>query len=139
MIYLGLDLGSKTLGLAISDRTSTIATSLDVIRYETKEELFSKLEDVVISKNVDVFVLGNPLNLDGSLSKRSEETLEFKNELESKFNKEVIMQDERLSTVEAERMLISNDTKRKNRKKVIDKIAATIILQGYLDRKNNER
>jgi len=139
MIYLGLDLGSKTLGLAISDRTSTIATSLDVIRYETKEELFSKLEDVVISKNVDVFVLGNPLNLDGSLSKRSEETLEFKSELEKKFNKEVIMQDERLSTVEAERMLISNDTKRKNRKKVIDKIAATIILQGYLDRKNNER
>ncbi len=139
MIYLGLDLGSKTLGLAISDRTSTIATSLDVIRYETKEELFSKLEDVVINKNVDIFVLGNPLNLDGSLSKRSEETLEFKSELESKFNKEVIMQDERLSTVEAERMLISNDTKRKNRKKVIDKIAATIILQGYLDRKNNER
>ncbi len=139
MIYLGLDLGSKTLGLAISDRTSTIATSLDVIRYETKEELFSKLEDVVINKNVDIFVLGNPLNLDGSLSKRSEETLEFKSELESRFNKEVIMQDERLSTVEAERMLISNDTKRKNRKKVIDKIAATIILQGYLDRKNNER
>ena len=139
MIYLGLDLGSKTLGLAISDRTSTIATSLDVIRYETKEELFNKLEDVVISKNVDIFVLGNPLNLDGSLSKRCEETLEFKSELESKFNKEVIMQDERLSTVEAERMLISNDTKRKNRKKVIDKIAATIILQGYLDRKNNER
>ena len=91
MIYLGLDLGSKTLGLAISDRTSTIATSLDVIRYETKEELFSKLEDVVISKNVDVFVLGNPLNLDGSLSKRSEETLEFKSELESRFNKEVII------------------------------------------------
>ena len=84
-------------------------------------------------------MLGNPLNLDGSLSKRSEETLEFKSELESRFNKEVIMQDERLSTVEAERMLISNDTKRKNRKKVIDKIAATIILQGYLDRKNNER
>ncbi len=139
MIYLGLDLGSKTLGLAISDRTSTIATSLDVIRYETKEELFSKLEDVVINKNVDIFVLGNPLNLDGSLSKRSEETLEFKSELENKFNKSVIMQDERLSTVEAERMLISNDTKRKNRKKVIDKIAATIILQGYLDRKNNER
>ena len=92
-----------------------------------------------INKNVDIFVLGNPLNLDGSLSKRSEETLEFKSELESRFNKEVIMQDERLSTVEAERMLISNDTKRKNRKKVINKIAATIILQGYLDRKNNER
>ena len=139
MIYLGLDLGSKTLGLSISDRTATIATSLDVLRYETQEELFSVLEEVVLTKKVDIFVLGNPLNLDGSLSKRSEETIEFKKELEKRFNKEVILQDERLSTVEAERMLISNDTKRKNRKKVIDKIAATIILQGYLDRKNNER
>lgn len=139
MIYLGLDLGSKTLGLSISDRTATIATSLDVLRYETQEELFSMLEEVVLAKKVDVFVLGNPLNLDGSLSKRSEETIEFKKELEKRFDKEVILQDERLSTVEAERMLISNDTKRKNRKKVIDKIAATIILQGYLDRKNNER
>ena len=139
MIYLGLDLGSKTLGLSISDRTSTIATSLEVIRYETEEELLRKLKDVVINYNVDAFVLGNPKNLDGSLSKRSEITLEFKNKLESIFNKEVIMQDERLSTVEAERMLINNNTKRKNRKKVIDKIAATIILQAYLDRRNNER
>ncbi len=139
MIYLGLDLGSKTLGLSISDRTSTIATSLEVIRYETEEELLRKLKDVVINYNVDAFVLGNPKNLDGSLSKRSEITLEFKDKLESIFNKEVIMQDERLSTVEAERMLINNNTKRKNRKKVIDKIAATIILQAYLDRRNNER
>ncbi len=139
MIYLGLDLGSKTLGLSISDRTSTIATSLEVIRYENEEELMRKLEDVVINFNVDAFVLGNPKNLDGSLSKRSELTLEFRDKLISKFNKEVIMQDERLSTVEAERMLINNNTKRKNRKKVIDKIAATIILQAYLDRRNNER
>ncbi|MBQ6285462.1 MAG: Holliday junction resolvase RuvX [Bacilli bacterium] len=139
MIYLGLDLGSKTLGLSISDRTATIATSLDVIRYETEEELMRKLEDVVINFNVDAFVLGNPKNLDGSLSKRSEITLEFRDKLISKFNKEVIMQDERLSTVEAERMLINNNTKRKNRKKVIDKIAATIILQAYLDRRTNER
>ena len=84
-------------------------------------------------------MLGNPKNLDGSLSKRSEITLEFKKILEDRFKLNVIMQDERLSTVEAERMLISNDTKRKNRKKVIDKIAATIILQSYLDRRNHER
>ena len=139
MIYLGLDLGSKTLGLSISDRTATIATSLDVIRYETEDELMRKLEDVVNNCNVDAFVLGNPKNLDGSLSKRSEITLEFRDKLISKFNKEVIMQDERLSTVEAERMLINNNTKRKNRKKVIDKIAATIILQAYLDRRANEK
>lgn len=140
MVYLGLDLGSKTLGLSISDRTATIASSLEVIRYSTIEELFTKLDIVVYTKKVDAFVLGNPLNLDGSLSKRSEETLEFKKLLEEKYpTKEVIMQDERLSTVEAERMLISNDTKRKNRKKVIDKIAATIILQAYLDKRSHER
>ncbi len=139
MIYLGLDLGSKTLGLAISDRTSTIATSLDVLRYNNYDELLDKLSKIVESRKVDSFVLGNPLNLDGSISKRSEITFEFKKLLEEKFGKEVIMQDERLSTVEAERMLISNDEKRKNRKKVIDKVAATIILQGYLDRSKNER
>lgn len=139
MTYLGLDLGSKTCGIAISDRTGFIASSLEVIRYSDYEELINKLNNIVISRNVDAFVLGNPKNLDGSLSKRSEITLEFRDLLLNKFNMEVIMQDERLSTVEAERMLISNNTKRKNRKKVIDKIAATIILQSYLDRRNNER
>ena len=139
MTYLGLDLGSKTCGIAISDRTGLIATSLEVIRYNDYDELINKLNNIVISRNVDAFVLGNPKNLDGSLSKRSEITLEFKDLLLKKFNMEVIMQDERLSTVEAERMLISNNTKRKNRKQVIDKIAATIILQSYLDRRNNKR
>ena len=139
MTYLGLDLGSKTCGIAISDRTGLIASSLEVIRYQDYEELINKLNNIVISRNVDAFVLGNPKNLDGSLSKRSEITFEFKKILEDRFRLNVIMQDERLSTVEAERMLISNDTKRKNRKKVIDKIAATIILQSYLDRRNHER
>ena len=139
MTYLGLDLGSKACGIAISDRTGLIASSLEVIRYDDYDELVNKLNNIVISRNVDAFVLGNPKNLDGSLSKRSEITLEFKKILEDRFRLNVIMQDERLSTVEAERMLISNDTKRKNRKKVIDKIAATIILQSYLDRRNHER
>ena len=139
MIYLGLDLGSKTLGVSVSDRTATIATSIEVIRYNNLEELFAKLDKIVEDRKVDAFVLGNPLNLNGTISKRTEETLIFKSELENRYNKDVIMQDERLSTVEAERMLISNDTKRKNRKKVIDKIASTIILQSYLDRSKNER
>ena len=139
MTYLGLDLGSKTCGIAISDRTGLIASSLEVIRYDDYDELVNKLNNIVISRNVDAFVLGNPKNLDGSLSKRSDITLEFKKTLEDRFKLDVIMQDERLSTVEAERMLISNDTKRKKRKKVIDKIAATIILQSFLDRRNHER
>ena len=139
MIYLGLDLGSKTLGLSISDRTSTIATSLDVLRYKSEEELFNNLDVVVSKNNIDAFVLGNPKNLDGSDSVRSNITLEFRDKLINRYNKEVIMQDERLSTVEAERMLISNDTRRKNRKKVIDKITSTIILQAYLDKRKNEK
>ena len=139
MTYLGLDLGSKTLGISISDRTGIIATSLEVLRYNSQEELLNKLDQIVEQRKVDAFVLGNPLNLNGTLSTRSEVSLEFKKTLENRYNKEVIMQDERMSTVEAHRMLISNDTKRKNRKKVVDKIAATIILQSYLDRRNNER
>ena len=140
MVCLGLDLGSKTLGVSISDRTATIASSLEVIRYNNEEDLFSRLDEIVYTRSVDVFVLGNPLNLDGSISKRTEETLEFKKKLESRYpTKKVVLQDERLSTVEAQRLLISNDTKRKNRKKVIDKIAATIILQAYLDRSSHER
>ena len=140
MRYLGLDLGSKTCGVSISDRTSTIASSVEVIRYLNMEELLLSLDAIIYTRNVDAIVLGNPLNLDGSVSKRSEITFEFKKLLESRYpTKEVFMQDERLSTVEAERMLISNDTKRKNRKKVIDKIAATIILQAFLDKRKNEK
>lgn len=140
MVFLGLDLGSKTCGVSISDRTSTIASSVEVIRYKDYEELFLCLDEIVYTRKVDAFVLGNPLNLDGSMSKRSEITFEFKNLLENKYpTKNVFMQDERLSTVEAERMLISNNTKRKNRKKVIDKIAATIILQAFLDKRKNEK
>lgn len=139
MVFLGLDLGSKTCGISISDRTSTIASSVEVIRYKDYDELFLCLDQIVYTRKVDAFVLGNPLNLDGSVSKRSEITFEFKKLLENKYpTKSVFMQDERLSTVEAERMLISNNTKRKNRKKVIDKIAATIILQAFLDKRKNE-
>ena len=140
MIYLGLDLGSKTLGLSISDKTSLIATSLEVIRYNDYDELFNRLDQIVYLKKVDAFVLGNPLNLDGSMSTRSEISLEFKKLLESRYpTKEVFMQDERLSTVEAQRLLLSNDESRHKRKKVVDKIASSIILQAYLDKRKNER
>lgn len=140
MVYLGLDLGSKTLGLAISDRTALIANSLEVIRFKDYDELFSRLDEIVYTKGVDAFVLGNPLNLDGSLSDRCKTTMEFKELLESRYKtKPVIMQDERLSTVEAQRLLLSNDESRKNRKKVVDKIAACIILQAYLDKRTYEK
>lgn len=135
MVYLGLDLGSKTLGVSISDKTSTIATSLEVIRFKNYDELFLELDKIVYTRKVDAFVLGNPLNLDGSFSTRCEITNEFKTLLKEKYKKEVYMQDERLSTVEAQRILLSNDESRKKRKKVVDKIAASIILQAFLDKR----
>lgn len=135
MRYLGLDYGTKTCGASISDSTGLIAISLEVIRYNSSEELFSKLKKIIEEKKISKIVLGNPLNLNGTLSKRSEETIKFKELLEKEFNIEVFMQDERLSTIEAERILLTNNTKRKDRKKVIDKMAAVIILQTYLDKR----
>lgn len=135
MKYIGLDYGSKTCGVAVSDSTGLIASGEEVIRYNDIEELINKICKLVSDKRIDKIVIGNPLNMDGSLSDRSKETFKLKEMLELKLKKEVIMQDERLSTTEAERVLINNGTKRKNRKKVIDKMAAVIILQSYLDRK----
>ncbi len=137
MTYLGLDLGSKTLGLSISDKTGLIASSLEVLRYNEYSELLDKLDTIIKERKVHAIVIGNPLNLDGSISKRSEETFKFMDLLKERFSLDIYLQDERLSTVEAERMLIDNNTSRKNRKKVIDKIAATIILQTFLDRRGN--
>lgn len=136
MRYLGLDLGSKTLGLAISDNAGILASPLEVIRYSEYNELLDKLSTIITDKKIEKLVLGNPLNMIGTMSKRSEETLVFKKLLEEKFDLEVFMQDERLSTVEAEKMLINADARRDKRKQVIDKIAASIILQTYLDRKD---
>lgn len=137
MRYLGLDYGSKTLGLAISDTTGIISSPLEVIRYEDINELISKLKNIIIEKKVDALVLGLPLNLDGSVSVRCEKTKEFANIIKENIDIEIYFQDERLSTVEAQNILISNSTRRDKRKTVIDKMAATIILQTYLDRCNN--
>ena len=140
MVYLGLDLGSKTIGVAISDKTATIASSVEVIRFNNYDELFNRLDQIVYTRSVDAFVLGNPLNMDGTMSDRCKITSEFKEMLEERYKtKPVIMQDERLSTVEAQRLLLSNDESRNKRKKVVDKIAACIILQGYLDKRSYEK
>lgn len=137
MRYLGLDYGSKTLGLSISDNTMLIASSLKVITYNNIEELFNELDKVIKDYNVDGLVLGYPLNMNGTKSERTIKTLDFKDKLEERYGMEVNLMDERLTTVEAERMLISNGTTREKRKKVIDKLASTIILQSYLDKRSS--
>lgn len=137
MRVIGLDYGSVTCGVAISDETLLIASPVETIRYKTMEELLTKLDIYFNEYKIDKIVLGNPINLDGSISNRSELTHLFKDELIKRYNKEVIMMDERLTSVIVNNMLIMGNTSRENRKKVVDKLAASVILQSYLDRSNN--
>ncbi|MDE5586755.1 MAG: Holliday junction resolvase RuvX [Bacilli bacterium] len=136
MRYLGLDLGTKTLGLALSDELGMIATSYKILRHEEDyESLIPQVIQVIEEKNVKELVLGLPKNMNNSVGERGEICLRFKEMLEESTNLPVHLQDERLTTRQAENLLISNDTSRKKRKKVIDSLAATIILQSYLDRR----
>lgn len=137
MRYLGLDLGSKTLGIALSDTTGKIASAYDIIRYNIYDELINKLNIIINEFDIKEVVLGNPLNMNGSESKRSIESKYFKEILEDKCNVKVYLQDERLTTMEAEKILINNKTRRNQRKKVIDKLAAVLILQTFLDKRSN--
>ena len=135
MRYLGLDLGKKTLGLAISDRTGLIASFYKSIRYENEDKLISELKDIIKREKIDILVLGLPKNMDNSEGFRAIETLEFKEKLEQEIDKDIVLQDERLSTRMAENVLIDADLSRKKRKKIIDGVSAVVILQSYLDRK----
>lgn len=135
MRYLGLDLGTKSLGLALSDRTGLIASFYKNISYTDEDKLLEEIKDIVEKEHVEKLVLGFPKNMDNSLGWRSTETIEFKKKLEKMLDKEVILEDERLTTKIAENMLIDFDLSRKKRKKVIDGVSAVIILQSYLDRK----
>ena len=135
MSYLGLDLGTKSLGLALSDRTGLIASFYKNISYTDEDKLLEEIKDIVEKEHVEKLVLGLPKNMDNSLGWRSTETIEFKEKLEKMLDKEVILEDERLTTKIAENMLIDFDLSRKKRKKVIDGVSAVIILQSYLDRK----
>ena len=141
MRYLGLDLGTKTLGVAISDITHTIASTVTTLHFADSDydEAISLLKPIIEENNIEKVVLGLPKNMNGTIGPRAETTLAFKDKLESAFNINVVMQDERLSTKEAESYMIEADVSRKKRKKKIDSLAATIILQTYLDKERNER
>ena len=135
MKYLGLDLGTKTLGLAISN--GKIASSLKTIRYEDIGKLILELQSIISEYNIDLLVLGLPKNMNNTIGPRALETLEFKEKLE-KLNYKVVLQDERLSTVSAHNYMLKADLSRKKRKEKVDSLAATIILQTYLDKENND-
>ena len=140
MKCIGLDLGTKTLGVSISDSNAVIALPLTTIRHnENHDELIPELSKIIEENNIEKIILGLPKNMNNTIGERALKTLEFKEKLENTFKLEVIMQDERLSTVSAESFLIKNDISRKKRKQVIDKMASQVILQSFLDKYNSEK
>ena len=140
MRYLGLDLGTKTLGVAISDKTGLLANALEVIRF--RENDYNKAIDEVIrltqEYDISKIILGLPKNMDNTLGFASQRSLKFKEMLEEKINIPVILEDERLTTLEAEAYLLDADMSREKRKKVIDKMAAMLILDSYLKREKKD-
>ncbi len=141
MKYIGLDLGTKTLGIAISDNNGIIALPYEVFTIDDKnyKATIEKLKGLIIEEQIQKIVLGLPKNMNNTIGERALKTLDFKEMLEKELNLEVIMQDERLSTVSQEKFLISNNVSRKKRKQVIDKMAAQVILQSFLDSANKEK
>lgn len=135
MKYLGLDLGSRTLGVAVSDKTGLIASNYKVIRHnEEYDRLLNEVLLLVKELEIEAIVLGFPKNMNNTIGPKGELSLNFKEELEKIVNIPVFLQDERLSTKSATDMLIQGNVSRKARKKVVDSVAATIILRTYLDR-----
>lgn len=131
---IGIDVGTKTLGLALSDATRRIASALVTLRRTKLADDLRRLLDLAAQHDVGGFVVGLPLNLDGSAGPRAQATRAFGRSLAKATPLPVLYWDERLSTVAAERALLEADLSRKRRAEVVDKVAATLILQGALDR-----
>ena len=134
---IALDLGTKTLGIAMSDTTKTIANAFDTIRFDNEDynSLIKPLKKIVEENNIEEIVLGYPINMNNSIGMRAEITLEFKKTLENNFDLEVKLQDERLSSKSADSYMLQGNLSRKKRKQKKDSLAANIILQTYLDRR----
>ena len=136
MRITGLDYGTKTVGVAISDALGLTAQGIETIERKEENKLrrtCARIEELICEYDVEKIVLGFPKHMNNDVGERAEKSLEFKAMLERRTGLEVVMWDERLTTVAAERTLIESKVRREDRKKYIDKIAAVFILQGYLD------
>ena len=136
MRILGLDFGSKTVGVAVSDELMLTAQGLEIVRRQSPNKLrqtLARIEQIVTEYQVERIVLGYPKNMNNTEGDRVEKTKEFKEMLERRTGLLVTLWDERLTTVAAEKVLMESGVRRENRKAVIDKVAACLILQGYLD------
>ncbi|HJC74378.1 MAG TPA: Holliday junction resolvase RuvX [Candidatus Mediterraneibacter faecavium] len=136
MRILGLDYGTKTVGVAVSDPLGLTAQAVETIGRKEENKLrrtCARIEELIDEYGAEKIVLGFPKHMNNDIGERAEKSLEFRDMLQRRTGLEVIMWDERLTTVEAERILIESGVRRENRKKHIDQIAAVFILQGYLD------
>lgn len=134
MRIMSLDLGSRTIGVAVSDLTGLIANGVETIRRTSPERDFTRIGELIAQWKVEEIVLGYPKNMNGTIGERAKLSEAFAEELRKRFTGvAVVLWDERLSTVAAERVLIDADLQRKKRRKVIDMMAAVVILQNYLD------
>ncbi|EOH80680.1 MULTISPECIES: Holliday junction resolvase RuvX [Enterococcus] len=141
MRVMGLDVGSKTVGIAVSDPFGWTAQGVEIIRIDEEqgEFGFERLGELVKEYQVTKFVVGLPKNMNNSIGPRAEASMAYGEKIKALFDLPVDFQDERLTTVQAERMLVEQaDVSRSKRKKVIDKLAAVMILQNYLDRTSNK-
>lgn len=142
MRIMGLDFGSRTVGVAVSDSLLLTAQGVEIIRRKEENKLrqtLARIEALILEYEVEELVLGLPKNMNATEGTRAELTYEFKEKLERRTGLPVYMWDERLTTVEADRTMMEAGIRREHRKEYVDKIAATFILQGYLDRRNMER
>lgn len=138
MRIMGLDLGDTTIGVSVSDETRLIAQGLCTIKRKSLADDLRSLGKIINEKKINKVVIGLPKNMNNTIGDRGNKSIEFAKILKDFFeNLEVVLWDERLSSVSAQRALLEANIKRKNRKKVIDKIAAVFILQNYLDLQNN--
>ncbi|HIY18895.1 MAG TPA: Holliday junction resolvase RuvX [Candidatus Blautia avistercoris] len=136
MRVLGLDYGSKTVGVAVSDPLGYTAQGIEIIRRKSENKLrqtLARIEELISEYQVEKIVLGLPKNMNNTMGDRAVKSLEFKDMLERRTGLPVIMWDERLTTVAAQRVLIEAKVRRENRKEYVDELAAIFILQGYLD------
>lgn len=136
MRILGLDFGEKRIGAALSDETGFLASTLKVIENRGQEKVLGELKEIIFSFEVEEIVIGLPKMMDGSLGREAAKVHSFASYLRENLSCPINLWDERLSTVAAQNILIQGDLSRKKRKKVVDKLSAAIILQGYLENKD---
>nr|WP_314277918.1 Holliday junction resolvase RuvX [uncultured Peptostreptococcus sp.] len=130
---MGLDIGDNTIGVAVSDIMGMTAQGITTIKRSSKKNDIASIKQIIEEKEVNLIVSGLPKNMNGTIGPQAEKVMKFCELLRDELDIEIKFWDERLTTVSAEKMLIAGDVSRKNRKKVIDKLAAVLILQGYLD------